>query len=77
MKHRNIDYGIAEDPTLPDRWRYTIYPKIEDAPKVVSSDLYNSYEEAEAACQEEIDLGLSGTRDPKNRSTPPTEPNAA
>jgi hypothetical protein len=60
MKHRNTDYGVAEDPMLADKWRYTIYPTMEVGPKVVSSDLYSSYEEAEAACRNEIDLGLSG-----------------
>jgi hypothetical protein len=60
MKHSNIDYWIDEDPTLPDKWRYTIHPRMEDGSKVASSDLYSSYEEAEAACMNEIDLGLTG-----------------
>jgi hypothetical protein len=61
MKHSSIDYGIAKDPILTDRWRYTIYPKLQPGgpSKTESASFYASYMEAEAACKKEIDLQLS------------------
>jgi hypothetical protein len=60
VKHNQIDYGIAKHSTEP-KWRFTIYPKIEVGPKVISPEWYGSgsYEAAEAACKAEIDHGLS------------------
>jgi hypothetical protein len=63
MTYNSVDYGISEDRAAPYRWRYTIYPKpLRGGPqKTVSSGAdYSSYSGAEAACKQEIDLGLSG-----------------
>jgi hypothetical protein len=59
MKHSGIDYGVARDPNEPTKFRFTIYSKLPlgSTPKIVSSELYTSYDEAVAACKEAIDLG--------------------
>ncbi len=62
MKHRNIDYGVSQDPTA-GKWRHTIYSKIEAGPKVGSIAQYHSRDEPESACKTEIDHGLGGSRD--------------
>ena len=62
MSKYNGDYGIFEDQVAPYRWRYTIYPKPlrgEHQRTVSSSTDYRSFSAAEAACKQEIDLGLS------------------
>lgn len=56
VRHRDIDYEVRE--IAPSRWRWTIYPKIEDGPKVVGESEYQSSELAGAACRAEIDQGL-------------------
>jgi hypothetical protein len=58
MKHSGIDYGVFRDPNEPTKFRFAIYSKFRpgSAPKIVSSKLYTSYDEAVAACKEAIDL---------------------
>jgi hypothetical protein len=62
MKHNGVDYGLFEDQAEPHGWRYTIYRTVlpSDPPKSVRSVPYRSYGEAETACKNEINLGLSG-----------------
>ena len=61
MKHGGIDYVIARDPQKLTKFRFTIYPRLfpGGVPKIVSGAVYNSYDEAAAACRREIDLGLA------------------
>jgi hypothetical protein len=61
MKYANVDYGIQEDELGKFRWR--IYPKIEQGPKVISERFYASSDEAEKVCQHEIHDGLKSARD--------------
>jgi hypothetical protein len=64
VKYRDTDYGIEE--FGPSKWGWTIYPKKEVGPKVVSimeHMPYESYALAEAACKAEIDRGLDGKND--------------
>jgi hypothetical protein len=59
MRHSGIDYGIFRDPNEPTKFRFTVYSRLlpGGTPKVVSGELYRSYDEAVAACKEAIDLG--------------------
>jgi hypothetical protein len=59
MKHRSIDFDIEE--VAPHKWRWKIYPEIEDAPKIVGGELFDSRTSAIEACFTEIDTGLGKT----------------
>jgi hypothetical protein len=60
MKHRNVEYGVEED--VPGLWRWIIYPKTEDGPKVMGDAKYRTREAAVSACIEEINNGLERSR---------------
>jgi hypothetical protein len=40
MKHRSIDFDVEE--AAPHKWRSKIYPTIEDGPKIVGGELFDS-----------------------------------
>jgi hypothetical protein len=52
MKHRSIDFDIEE--AAPQKWRWKIYPKIEDAPRIIGEELFDSRTSAIEACLTEI-----------------------
>jgi hypothetical protein len=52
MKHRSIDFDIEE--AASHKWRRKIYPKIEDAPKIIGRELFDSRTSAIEACLTEI-----------------------
>jgi hypothetical protein len=52
MKHRSIEFHVEE--AAPHKWRWKIYPKIEDAQKLVGGDLFDSRTSAIEACLTEI-----------------------
>jgi hypothetical protein len=58
MIYAGINYGLEEDE--PGKWRWRIYPKVGDGPKVIGQELYATRDLAEAACKREISDGLSG-----------------
>ena len=60
MKHRDVDYGVEED--QPGRWRWIIYPKIENGPKVVGEAKFRTREAAVAACIEQINNSIERVR---------------
>ena len=55
MKHRNIEYDLAEIPRASGLWRYQIYPKIKLGQKTVSAEFYKTRDEADAACKRAIE----------------------
>ena len=60
MKHRGVDYSVEEDRT--GLWRWMIYPKIEQGPKVVGDAKHRSREAAVASAIEEINNGIERSR---------------
>jgi hypothetical protein len=52
MKHPSIDFDVEE--AAPHKWRWRIYPKIEEAQKIVGGDLFDSRTSAIEACLTEI-----------------------
>jgi hypothetical protein len=60
VKHKDIDYGVEED--RPGLWRWIIYPKIENGPKVVGPAIFTRREAAVAACIEAINNNLERLR---------------
>jgi hypothetical protein len=52
MKHRSIDFDVDE--AAPHKWRWKIYPKIEDAPRIIGEELFDSRTSAIDACLTEI-----------------------
>jgi hypothetical protein len=59
MKYRSINFDVEE--AGPHKWRWKIYPKIEDAPKIVGGELFDSRNSAIEACLAEIDTGIEKT----------------
>jgi uncharacterized protein YegP (UPF0339 family) len=59
MKHRGIDFDVEEAES--HKWRWKIYPKIENGPKIVSGELFDSRTSAIEACLTEIDTGFEKT----------------
>jgi hypothetical protein len=59
VKHRNIDYGVEED--QPGLWRWIIYPKMEDGPKILGDAKHRTREAAVASAIEEINNGIERT----------------
>ena len=57
MKHRNIDFDLEQ--AAPHQWRWKIYPQIDEAPKIVGGELFDSRSSAIEACLAEIDTGLN------------------
>ena len=60
LKHRDVDYVVEED--RPGIWRWIIFPKIENGPKVVGEAKFRTREAAVAACIEEINNGIERVR---------------
>ena len=60
LKHRDVDYVVEED--RPGIWRWIIFPKIENGPKVVGDAKFRTREAAVAACIEEINNGIERVR---------------
>jgi hypothetical protein len=56
MKHRNVDFDLEQP--APHKWRWNINPQIDDAPKIVGGELFDSRSSAIEACLAEIDTGL-------------------
>ena len=52
MKHRSIDFDVEE--AAAHKWRWKIYPKIEDAPKIIGRELFDSRTSAIDGCLTEI-----------------------
>src|SRR5258708_20614822 len=52
MKNHSIDFDVQE--AAPHKWRWKIYPKIEDAPKIIGRELFVSRTSAIEACLTEI-----------------------
>jgi len=52
MKHRGIDFDVEE--AAPHKWRWKIYPKIENVPKIIGGELFDSRRSAIEACLTEI-----------------------
>lgn len=60
MKHRGVDFDVAED--RPGLWRWKIDPKTEAGTKMIGEAKYRSREAAVAAAIEEINNGLERGR---------------
>ena len=60
LEHRDVDYVVEED--RPGIWRWIIFPKIENGPKVVGEAKFRTREAAVAACIEEINNGIERVR---------------
>jgi hypothetical protein len=60
LKHRDVEYGVEED--QPGRWRWTIFPKIENGPRIVGEAKFRTRERAVAACIEEINNSIARVR---------------
>jgi hypothetical protein len=58
LKHRDVEYSVEED--QPGLWRWTIFPKIENGPKIVGE--FRTREVAVAACIEEINNSIARVR---------------
>jgi hypothetical protein len=52
MKHRSLDFDVEE--AAAHKWRWKIYPKIEDAPKIIGRELFDSRTSAIDGCLTEI-----------------------
>jgi hypothetical protein len=52
MKHRGIDFDVEE--AASHNWRWKIYPNIENAPKIIGGELFDSRTSAIEACLTEI-----------------------
>jgi len=59
MQHRTVDFGVEEE--VPGRWRWIIYPKIEQGLKVVGEAKHRTREAAVSSAIEEINNGIERT----------------
>jgi hypothetical protein len=59
MKHRSTDFEVEE--IAPHKWRWKIYPKTKDRPKIIGGELFDSRTSASEACLSEIDAGREKT----------------
>jgi hypothetical protein len=59
MKHSGYEYGFQQvlDTDGEKRFRWIIYPPMQEGPKVIGQETYATSEEANKACRAEIDLG--------------------
>ena len=48
MKHNGYEFGVQQVPIAGEAWRFRwiIYPKVEEGPKVVGLDTYATSDEA-------------------------------
>jgi hypothetical protein len=60
MKHAGVEFEVQKLPNNGgSKFHWIIYPKKEQASKVIGQDYFSTSEDAQNACIAEIDLGLS------------------